>query len=894
MTAFKRLALLAGLAGVSVVLTACPVLTAFPGGNPSGSDGGPDGSVSCNPMTEECTCVEDEECGDTRFFLCNRTTNLCQPACRTKADCSAEVRGEYALDYCSGNLGCECDEGSCVAALCSADSDCGANNACRNGACVPAPDAATAQTCQITPDFAIVKSGQPVQFWVSFWSADQAPVVLKSGIEWTAQGMRVTNPQANGATATFTGGSAGAAESAVQVKAGNATCTAKVVTLDATVPAGKLRVTTIDELTGRPVTGGTILLSNASDGSQVAVALMDSSGSTLLDNPGGKVTVSAFHTDYGYLTVANYDTSGSRDLLLALRRNQGDKLGGATGKLTDQPKTPNVHAGIAGMSIPGAVTDLNLTQLLGFTVPTDVKIGTQINEPDVPLPAGVYLGFSQEAPIKDEVAAMGLAGVCTAASGVSDVEAAIKDGTCGTRTEWVLAGDVPLGELPIDAVTNGLDNIDFGKVLSRILPIFKRFTSTVKRDVEFKLVPKTDVDNDDTGEVDPALIKAQLTKQDLPFEGLKLGFAFAAKVPSLPKFHDKYADGVIILGGADVPGRGVVPLGLAAGVNTQLPVDDKTDSQADLPSPGMVLVRMAPTHSGIEGAQYKLVAVAASLQSVNDASAGLALSAVFHNVKDNKLVFDPKGEDPVEIDHPFLGFPENAKYNFTSDPQPGLAPRTFKFSSPPSISGATVIRIQFTDADDHRWQVITDVASANAGVVIPPPPGTFADRSFRTGSTTGERSSLLVQALKLENAGTAVSFKDFVELNGTNMDRIGQYLVAFSVIDYGRPQISWITPAHDNDTVPPGGTVKLSVKNFKVGSTMTDDGVVKVSFANGPSACIDVTISNDPSMGKGELSATLPAGCEGAGIEMTATLYNGQGQPIAPAVSATRTVNIQP
>lgn len=891
MTSYNRLALFAGLASLSLALTACP------GPTPGGEDGGPP-VEPCDANAGDCTCVVDEDCPDPALFFCNQTTSTCQPACRSKTDCTSAVRGEFALAYCDGNLGCQCDEGTCVAALCSADVDCGANSACRNGTCVPAPTAATAQTCQITPDFAIVKAGQPVHFAVSFWAGTE-PLVISSGIEWTAAAgtTRVTNAVGNGTTATFSGGTPGAAEAAVQAKAGNATCTARVVTLDAMPAAGKIRVTAVNELTGRPVTGGSILVSDAVDGSELQVALMDASGSTLVDVPKAankRVTISAFHTDYGYLTYANYDAgTGSNDLLFALRRNQSDKLGGAYGKLTGAPQTPNVHAGVAGMSIPGAVTDLNAAQLLGFTVPTNVKIGTAIDQPNVPLPAGVYLGFSQEPPIKENVAAMGLAGVCTSAlAGVADVEAAINAGDCGTRTEWVLAGDVPLGDLPIDAVTGGLDNIDFGKVLSRVLPIFKRFTSSVVRDVQFNLVPKADVDNAE-GDVDPALIKPKLTGQDVTFVGLPLGFSFATKVPALPKFLGKYADGVVILGGADVKGRGVVPLGLGAAVNTETPVDALTDKQSELPAAGLVLTRMAPTHSGIEGSQYALIAIAASLQSVNDASAGIAISAVVHRLADNRLAFDPTGSAPVEITQAFLPYPENAAFNFTTTNQPGLAARTFKFTADPMLTGVNAIRVQFTDVDGRRWQVISDLATAQAGFILPSPSGTFADRTFYTGSTTGERSPLLVQALKLQTGATAISYKDFVEFNATNLDRLGDYMVAFSAIDYGRPEVVWVAPT-EGGKVAPGGTIKVDVTGFKVGTAATDDGVVRVSFANGPGACTDVTISTDASMGKGNLSATLPAGCEGMGIAMTATLFNGQGQQIQPAVASTITANIAP
>lgn len=878
MKEFNRLALLAGLASVALIGAACGPPETTPDG---GTDGGP---------VDE-TCVDDTDCPDPDLFFCNTTTSTCQPACRAKADCTAEVRGEFALTECEGNLGCQCDEGACVAALCSADADCG-GKVCRNGACVDAPAAATAQSCQITPDYAFVKAGETAQFWVSFWDASNNPVVLKDGITWTAVGDRVNNVTGAGDSATVTGNTPGAVADAVQVSAGGATCVAKVVTLDATVPNGEIRVTTVNELTGRPVTGGHILVSNAADGTEVDLQPMDASGTTLLNLPAsGNVTVSAFHTDYGYMTVANYAQAGSRDLLIALRRNQADQYGGYKGTFTDAPQTSNVHAGLAGMSIAGSVVDLSVTQLLGHTVPTDVKIGSAIEEQDVPLPAGAYLGFS-DTNIKTDISAQGLAGVCTSAlSGVANVEQAIANGECGTRTAWALAGDVPLGDLPIDAFAGGLDNINFGSVLSRIIPIFKRFNSSIVRDVQFRLQDTPGVATGDPNFSDTSFF----TDANHDFDQIPLGFSFAVDVPTLPQFKGDYADGVILLGGADVKGRGVVPLGLGAGVNTATTGSNSlVDQQAELPKEGLVLMRMAPTHHGIEGAQYAIVGLAVSLQSVNDASAGLAVSALLERVADNKLAFDPSGSSPLQLEGTFPNYPENGKYNFTDDPQPGLAARTFKFVSGQDLSSMSVVRVQFSDLADHRWLVVTDPATAAAGVVIPKPPMTYADRTFYTGSTTGERSPLLVQAIRLADGGSAVNFNQFVQFNGTNMDRLGDFMVAFSAIDFGRPEISWETPSAGamTPTIAPGSTIVLNVSGFKVGTTAADDGVVKITF-NGGTGCTEQTISTDASMGAGELSHQLPAACTGANVEMTATLFNNQGTAIAPGVSNSITVNIQ-
>ncbi len=890
MTSKTRLALLASLAAGAFALSAC-------GPGDETPDGGTGPATPCDPRTETCECIGDEDCPGDGLFFCNTTSFTCQPACRSKADCSAEARGEYALDYCSGNLGCVCDEGACVASLCSADVDCGATSVCRNGTCVSAPAAATAQKCQITPDFAIVKAGQPAQFWVSFWSADNQPVVLKDGITWSAETDRVAAPTANGATATFNGLTAGDVNGAVKVTAGSAECFAQVRTLSSDITSTDLRVTVIDELTGRPVQGATVMLSHPTSGAAIgSPGQTQPNGSVSIDFSGAaNVTATAFHNDFTYVSIVNYPTSGSRDLVIAVRRNQVDQYGGYKGTFENIPTSPNVHAAIAGMSIPGAVTDLSVAQLLGHNVPTNVKIGNAIDQKDVPLPAGVFLHFSEgKDEIKNGISAQGLAGVCTSElAGVGDVEAAIRAGKCGTRTAWALAADVPINELPIDAVAGGFDNIDYGQVLGRIIPIFKRFSSSVRRDVQFGLQTVPRSENDPDGEANFSNT-AHFTDVNHAFGQMPLGFAFAVKVPELPQFRNEYADGVLLLGGAEVKGRGVVPLGIAAGLNTAMPKDGRVDPQGDLQA-GHAMMRMAPTHHGLEGSQYGVTAIALSLQSLNDASAGLAMSALYHRLADNRLVFDPSGETPVELTGTFLNYPENARYNFTGTAQNGLAGRTFRFVSGKDLGAASIVRVQFSDVADRRWVAIASPADAAAGFALPVPPTVnavpFRDRTFRTSNTMGERSDLLVQALQLRNGTSPVTFANLVEANGTNMDRFGDFMTAFSAIDYGRPEITWVTPAA-GETIPAGSTLRLDVSSFRVGTGTDDDGIVKITFNGGASAgCTELTISQDASGGKGELSQPLPAGCTGQGVEMTATLHT-QGGPVVPAVAKRVTANI--
>jgi hypothetical protein len=339
-------------------------------------------------------------------------------------------------------------------------------------------------------------------------------------------------------------------------------------------------------------------------------------------------------------------------------------------------------------------------------------------------------------------------------------------------------------------------------------------------------------------------------------------------------------------------------------VNTATPVDDKTDIQAELPRAGLISMRMAPTHHGIEGAEYGIISLALSLKSITDASAGIATSAIYGRVAQNQLKFDPKGATPVSLGGEFLSFPEGAKHNFTSTAQPGLPARTFKLALPTGVTlnNTTMIRVAFTDELDHRWVVYMSLAEATgaSGIRLPVPPGAFSDRTFSNGMTTGVRSTMLAQVIRLNDnptgSGNTITFQSLVELNNTNYDRITDYTTGFSFIDYARPEVKWNTPSTSGTAVMKSGTVKVDVTGFKIGSTTAEDGFVRLTFPGSPN-CADIDTKTDASAGKGEITislSSLAANCTGS-VTMKAVLYDNQTTPvmIAPEVSDSITATLQ-
>jgi hypothetical protein len=584
----------------------------------------------------------------------------------------------------------------------------------------------------------------------------------------------------------------------------------------------------------------------------------------LVDALAGEGSVSVFHEDYGYLTVAHEGPAGPVDLALPVRRNPTDRYGGYLGSFRNVPTGQELHLGVAGLSAPDAVSDLSAALLVGPTRTVDFTFNGQTRQ--VTLPAGAYAVLGDQV-LQTEVSARGLAGVCDARLvGVTDAEAEMALGACGTRTAWALAGDIPLNELPPSLLTGGV--VDQNQLLAQLLPLLRRFSSSVVRDVQFRL-KETDVSS---GEPDFSN-QTHFARVEHDFQQMPLGFHFAVRVPELP-------------------GRGSVPLGLGLAVNTN-PADPNTDTQAGLPGPGLVSVRMAPTHHGLEGNPYALILMASSSAAANDASAGIASSVLVHRLADGKLTFDPRGNSPVAVSGSFLPAPEGARYNYTREPYRGLFGRQLRFVAAPELPGATVLRAAFTHRSEHRWVVLMDPAKATTGVRLPVPPTGFEDRTY-FGDVAGTRSPFSVQALVLRSGGSALDMKGLVTADGADLERLGELATAYSALDYGRPQVGWVTPAEDGQSVARGTTVKVLVSRFRLGSAFTDDGYVKLTFAGG-TGCEgqEVLGTVDVSQGRGEVDLKLPAGCSGSGVQLIATLVDPEGVPLNPPVSSTCSVTMQ-
>ena len=171
---------------------------------------------------------------------------------------------------------------------------------------------------------------------------------------------------------------------------------------------------------------------------------------------------------------------------------------------------------------------------------------------------------------------------------------------------------------------------------------------------------------------------------------------------------------------------------------------------------------------------------------------------------------------------------------------------------------------------------------SNPTFALPVPGGTFEDRTYHTGNNTESRSSMLISTMKLADGANAVSFNGLVETNSTNADRLIDFTRAFTVYDYNRPEVKFITPANGATTY--AAPLKVEVSHIVIGTNPTHE----VEIDCGTAARSYGTVANT----KGEVTIdALPTGCDPAtNNTLTATLVNQTNGLILPVAKALMTI----
>lgn len=684
------------------------------------------------PLVTQCefeeidSCRNDVDCGEG--LGCR--DSCCLPRCELASDCGAQ-------GHC-GDLGCVCDEGICLGLVCASDVGCSNGLSCIAGECVAPVALSEVAGCELAPLFGVVKEGEGFAFSIQALSSEGLPLRVQEGFSFES-----TDP----ARAVVTPGGeviGGAVAGEVEIVAtfGAGSCRATVLNQGPKAP-DVLRVVVVDELTGLPIPDAMVQVETA----DVPVSRStDEAGKVelpLSSLPAGARTLSAFHDDYAWITVVG--VSGD-DRLLPLRRLvPEDRAGGFRGRFGPASlfDPENVQAGLAGTSLPGNPIDISLPILAGPSRRTVVTIG---EEREVDIPSGIVLGLGNTW-FKEEYQALGLPGAC-------DDESLSRLGRCGVRSAWGMAGGVPLLDLPLDQITEG--SLEAGDLLAQLLPQFRRFRSAVVRDVSFELAPTKD------GLPDPA----RMTPLDLQATQ-RLALRPTLLLPELPAFGESRLDGVIALGGADVPGRGLVPLGLTAGIDAEAgEVGDGLVNDPDGNSNGELPLRLAPQHGGVEGNPYVLLALAANFNALGDSDAGCtvgdrkgctALAGLLERRGD--LAFD----ETVDLrPRGFVGLASSAEW------LPDI--REFRPGATPS-GAPDLFRLKLVGEGGRTWHVWF---SPGTSVVRVPVPG-----GMETDRVASSRGSL--QALRVGRDLDGV-----LGYGRAGLSSIGEEVEAFSSVDLPR------------------------------------------------------------------------------------------------------------
>jgi hypothetical protein len=688
--------------------------------------------------------------------------------CKRNIDCAAGA-------VCEKEIGAGVDDwGCCKKVLCTADADCADNEICdiRRGLCVPeglCDPGNPAEKCQ-PGQFCIYQEGAPLCVDAAALpqpdscTVSPAVIFVRNGAEITLQatgsldsGALVPNASFNygttgtigavgAGTSVFTAACAGpaACTGTVTATSGGATCSADVTVYPSI--ADGLRVVLFDQGSGTPINGAPVV-------AKVSGALVEkttnASGEALFT--AGEVTgtveaVSAFPTTHHWQTVL---TPSTNDVAFYTSKlPDATKSAGVKGKFDfdDVSTQGDIKLGLSGISIKSSVVDLDFALLLGEIADYEVEIeGVTDGPQDVPLPSGLVIELGNT-PIKPDFVALG---------------------DPGRRILWGLGGKVRLADIGpiISSVTASGEDVNIGSILSSVLPFFSKFDHAVVSGLELTEQTRPQPPGEDQ----------PIPYANWPFQALEganavklntlLSQSANYTVPSLPcdpgAFNagsctgSAYQSGAILLTGVIVPGQGIVPLGLTAGLDDPDDQDnnDQVDGEIDstgtsAPPKGQVILDYAPPHDGLEGNRYITIAIALDIDTLIEGS--LAASTIVH-VTDSFTTLNAFEN----------GFVQQQGGTFNT------AAKTFAMTP---VGTADFYRLNLNGAEgaadeDGEWNVYFKTA-----------PGAAIDlASLRPAGITGRDASLDVQAFTLGNgalpAADTPSFDELIEFNGTSFDQ---------------------------------------------------------------------------------------------------------------------------
>jgi hypothetical protein len=754
-----------------------------------GSDSGPDVEVPDTEPTGPCAasleCV-NERTGNASVAVCLQAGfpqgTLCIPedetfcclapfACETSQDCedARAIEGFCADD----RFPCVCLEGGvCDLGICSDSSECAEGERCLAGRCQtpPAPGPLTGRSL-VTLEYV-----RPGTSW-------QVP-----GYATERDDVRRTYPETAVEYVLESGGEAGSVSPGGLFTASESAGVARIrVRVDASDPGTVVFITNvgpeeatprlwvIDEATRLPIEGAVVLVDRSTpapapeepaEGEGVESLRTDSTGLAALEDLEDAQWVTVVAPGYAVVTIPAQaiatvllalpptqfaDIQEERGRFVCDTSREGVTLddSGECGGVAEPPclcydlEGVDVVRGLPGFSQVRGSGEVDVA-LTGFALGNnlldlnfDLIVGPEINRlppPDSPIPLSGELGIPS--------------GVSLFFNGSPFVDSFIGTGAAGDRILWSVGGRVFLSDVLNQILPALGGSLDFGPIIAGVLPLFDSFYSGISAPVTMQAGGTFPVRS-------PSL--------DLEVPTLR---RIRIEPPALPRLGTGWSDTGIVLGGALLPGQGLLPTGITGATDTvgSRPANGRLDGDTSTPENDPLRISLAPLHGALDTpwTQYLFASVALQLGSSTggprDATSGL-------------LTLVPRGGAlPPSLDLQGEAFPA--------------------FLEGAGFDGETRVLTMGTREEPVDMFRIVVQRNRQAWVIYAPGDQsslTLPDPAAWQGMEEGPISELLtrgrINVLALDfRTSDAIDFADVLQPDGRNLPDLYRYISGFSLI----------------------------------------------------------------------------------------------------------------
>ncbi|MCC7384990.1 MAG: hypothetical protein IT384_24305 [Deltaproteobacteria bacterium] len=728
---------------------------------------------ACDPNCTGCCATYDA------------TTNPNPPKCTFSINCAPGAICNLATEdlydtgkpadvcikvVCAGDSECTAPktcslERICEAPVCQTDDECSGSNLCLGGACQPAPNASDVASCTVVTPSGAIRQGATMTLTAVAKNGNGAilPSIRYVWASSAPDSVSIADDVATG------GATSGPATVTAKVLGKESVTCDRNVTLNnfANLTAGQARVVLVADDDGSPVDGATVTVIGGGD---PAPQTTGADGSALFASINGAVTsITVVKQGWQYVSVL----SPPADTFIPLPRiADKTRAGGFRGSIDISAATKgDVKIGIAGPSLPTNLLDFDFTSLIGDFIDTTIdapELG--LNNEMVSLPGGVVFALGSKKFTDDS----GTTNMRCQGKGPTDTELGcyVARAPKGPAAAWALAGRLTLAS--VSKVAGALSSafggsggeVNIGDILTKVLPLFRTLNHAANPGLVITEFAKVNVPGKTGNCADPNLANyddnciGDFSKyQPITLAADQtLAIDSAVAIPTLPaKPTGGFAGQVVVISAAITEGRGIIPLGLTAGVDVldtetadgkiagvEKPFGERSEKLAD----GKVPLTMSPPHGGLEGSKVALIAISLDADSLSGGGSGTQFSGLVRFV-------DRVGAEANFGSAAFLTFPAGT-FDIASA----------AFTPQGTVAGATVMRLELGNGD-KTWLIYAPAGSAIAV------PNVAAARTEILGAGT----DAFIQAVR----GDATYADVFTFGSGKNLNRALELIQAFAV-----------------------------------------------------------------------------------------------------------------